>query len=475
MFNAKKIIIWVIFWLSLIVLAFLFFSDHKLNADEGMVLNSAWQLYHGKIMYYDFFQYTTPASAYIIYWLWNLFGSASYLIAKIFSIIFAMFSLVGIYLILKKLTKKKVIIIFSVLLWLIALRYYPLINHNVYSSFIAVWFFYILLLALEQNKKYLCIISGAVLAVLFLFLQTKGLVLFIISILYIFLFASIRFKEKIKLILLIMIGFVFMIAPVLLFWDFQTLFYSWFIFPFSADYMGHTSIFIYLIALEIFISFVMVISALKLKDKTLWLLAFFQIGLFLSTTNVIDVPHLMINSFPLWIFLALMVEKFIVRVNLGVKLAIFPLSIIIISFVFISFYLRLPPFDYNIYNIDILDKKIGIFVATKISEIKDAEHIYAAPFMPGIYFELDKPNPFYYSDNMALCDDQCLDKTLITFKKVAPEFVFFDLEMAEKFNYDSDNPLDNFIKQNYILCQDSKSSSLLIYARNNCQFTLIKK
>ena len=59
-------------------------------------MTGAWDLINGKKPYTDFFAIIPPASFYVIYWLWTLFG-VSYFAAKLLAIIFVFMSSVGVY------------------------------------------------------------------------------------------------------------------------------------------------------------------------------------------------------------------------------------------------------------------------------------------------------------------------------------------------------------------------------------------
>ena len=88
--------------------------------------------------------------------------------------------------------------------------------------------------------------------------------------------------------------------------------------------------------------------------------------------------------------------------------------------------------------------------------------------MPGLYFELKKPNPFNQINTMVLCNQQCMTKTLEVFKQVKPEYAIMCYPMVEKYNYNLDNPVDNYIHDNYVDCSPQEIECLEIFAKNKC-------
>ena len=455
-----------IFWPLLVIIAFILFSNHSYSADEGMILNSAWQLWHGKAMYIDFYEFLTPGSAYSIYWLWSIFSNPDYfyLVAKIFGIILWLLSAVAMYLIGTKITKNKILIIFSILLWLFASRYYALINHNYFSSFAAVWLLYFLIISLEKKKLYLYFITGLLASLVFLFLQTKGLILFLlILIIYIF------YKNKnpanpnpenplISRILVTTAGFTLPIVCLLFFWPANKLFYSWFIFPNEINYLSHKLFSPLILTIELLTLIILFAFAYFYKKKIYWLIFFFQIALFIASFNSIELFHFLINAFPVCIMAGVFFQKIFKFLKLKIWHHYLLYGYLII--VALAYTLAFIPlkFEKTIYNFD-----TPYFF--NIPELKQAQHIYAGPFLPHIYFEFKKPNPFPYTLTY-LCDQTCRQEILDIFKQTQPEFAILAYSRVDKFGYNRDNVIDNYIKDNYQECFYYKDVKIM--SKNKC-------
>lgn len=97
MIFSKNKILFFCCWLVVLFFLLFFLAPLRLwNSDEGLLLAGAWDLLHGKDIYVNFFEFTPPGVFYLVFWAWKLFG-ASFLAAKILSIIALFLSAVGVY------------------------------------------------------------------------------------------------------------------------------------------------------------------------------------------------------------------------------------------------------------------------------------------------------------------------------------------------------------------------------------------
>jgi len=80
--------------------------------------------------------------------------------------------------------------------------------------------------------------------------------------------------------------------------------------------------------------------------------------------------------------------------------------------------------------------------------------IYAGPFLPGLYFELRSLNQIPYS--ILITDQQSEAQFIDAADKLAdkrPHCAVLNYAVVEKFAYNRDNPVDDFIEQNYRLAK----------------------
>ena len=94
------------FWIFLFAFTLYIHIGYGYNQDNGVIINGAWNLINNKILYIDFFEFIPPASFYLIFWLWKIFG-VSYFVANLFSIIMLFFASYGIFRISELIYKNK--------------------------------------------------------------------------------------------------------------------------------------------------------------------------------------------------------------------------------------------------------------------------------------------------------------------------------------------------------------------------------
>lgn len=124
--------------------------------------------------------------------------------------------------------------------------------------------------------------------------------------------------------------------------------------------------------------------AKQTNKKKIVFLGFLQITLVFSILNLPDIFHLLLNSFPLIILIGFIVEK---KLNIVKKAYLIRYIFLAgVSIIYLSIIIR---FSIN----QQLSQKTEEFLSLLQAQVKD-EKIFITPFMPGIYFELGKPNPF---------------------------------------------------------------------------------
>ena len=125
------------YWPALFLLAVFLKWGHLVNQDEGLTLAGAWQVSQGLQPYRDFYDFITPGSHYLLAGVFRMFGS-TYVVAKVFSLFLLLLSLYGV---------RRITVWFASgpwswwpsLLWLLLSDHYVLINHNTYALVAAVW------------------------------------------------------------------------------------------------------------------------------------------------------------------------------------------------------------------------------------------------------------------------------------------------------------------------------------------------
>lgn len=453
----------ILFWLLFIPTSLTIFTYHPLSSDEGVVLNMAWQMFSGKKLYVDFYEYLSPGSGYATYLLWKLFDSTSYIIPALFTWLLWLISSIYLYLLSLKLTNKKLISYGIITSWLLFIFLFDKINHNLHSTYTSIILLYYIFEYTRTEKKRHLIVASAMAAITTFFLHTKGLTVLLASILTISLFTK---KSKVSRIIFFIL--IFIITNIILYspWNITDLIQYIIIFPFEAKYIQTSEYSTEIIVVQIGIILLMTIFSLFRKKNKYWILTIFQIALFFSSAYNINQAHLRINIFPFIIFYFLVIDYILdyKKISSTLKKRIFS-AIMLGVVVVIGIKIAIANNDKHFLITDILQTKPTIEEIESYN-IEQAQYIYAGPFLPGVYYELNKPNPFIYTHNMLYCLGECQTKTLEIIKNTKPEYAMMSYYYITP-AYDQDNPVDNFIKQNYMYCQQT-SGHLEIYALHNC-------
>jgi hypothetical protein len=172
----------IVYWFFLLVLVVLLHSQNILNSDEGIILEGSWNMFNGKILYNDFFEFITPGSFYFIYFIWTLF-SPSYLSAKIASLLLLYASSFLIYKMSNEFNKNRYNFI-APIIFIASSSFWPIINHNIHNLFFLCLASFYFIKGLKNNNKINFIISGLSAGLAILFLQQKGIAILTTTIFY---------------------------------------------------------------------------------------------------------------------------------------------------------------------------------------------------------------------------------------------------------------------------------------------------
>ncbi len=425
--------------LFFVAFAFTLIYGHNINADEGVALNGAWNIYNGKTLYKDFFEYVGPLSFYLVYFTFLFFGP-NYFSALIPSIFLLLISSYFIFKISYKIFHNRRDSLISAYLWLLLSSIsYPLINHNTYSSIMSIVFTYYFIKYLEREKEKNMLISGALCSLIFFFLQTKGVAIFLAMLVF---FAYLMYKKNISLkdTLYFMLGYALVFLLGFMLWG-KNLFLP--LFQIGQGYSNiHTlgaGFFSIIILLFVFNTFLM---RKKINNKIL-LLIFIQIALLFSILNQFNPTHLVINIFP-YIILSILTIKMLLEKYYGENQEILK-KIIFLIVIIISGYLT---YLKNVENRR--DHKIYTQEVEILKRIVGGEKIFSFPFISNFYLELKKPNPYYNSVLLEnLNSDEHFKKNLAILKQENPKFILAQYNVVEQYRFTKNNMIDSYMREAY--------------------------
>jgi len=247
-------------------------------------------------------------------------------------------------------------------------------------------------------------------------------------------------------------------------WPLRTLWDAWFVLPLKIGYMSRTFHVPDVMALEILMTLLLFLVAVRKKEKWGWTLFAFQTALFLSHLNLISFGHMVVNSFPFLIYAITQADRLFLKAPPKIRAGVY-LSCLFPVLLLITTTAKTHLAGNNIlWTPPMLEKKTGPFA---FPELRQAKHIYAGPFLPGLYAELGKPNPFKCT-NAGTFDPACQQDTLSRIQSVKPEFILVDYRMVAKYGYDWNNPMDQYIFKNYRYCGQLPPSNIQLFARDRC-------
>lgn len=433
-----------IFILLTVLLTFFMFSYHPLDADEGVILNGAWKMLDGQNLYQDFFEYIGPASFVLVFIIFK-YSIVSYFVVKytvLFFLLFALYLLSKIGFILQ-LTKKMVVAF--ILLWLYFLSYVvAIINHNFLSTIMAIIATFFLFKFYDQKKDYQLLLVGFFSGVTFCFLQSKGLLLIIALLIVLMLLPNVH-KLKTALVYLFSTGTVIMTS--ILFYGTEQITNLWTI---GSDYLLINNVIHWWWYLLLVIIFFLAVHLWRNKTNNryfqLWILTVIQIALLLSIFNRPDYSHLILNIWPMIIIIIYYYQSYL-PINNTVY---YGLIILLITSCFLQ----------GINNYNIYDSKE---ITYSMSKIINTEQIFTHPFLPGLYWELGKDNPYITSVPETIQGNAYfLQNNYQTLVEQQPRFIVTNYPMVIKFNYQN-NVIDKYIKDNYQ--QNQKFGSLQLWEK----------
>jgi hypothetical protein len=192
----------------------------------------------------------------------------------------------------------------------------------------------------------------------------------------------------------------------------------------------------------------------KERVREIWLLFYLQFFLLLSTFSRPDFYHISLILFPLYSILPISLEKIkpLDFLKKNYYYLIIPLAALVIIYPSILIIAYSPFFFHSIKDNEV------------ISYIKNncpGSYLYAGPFIPGMYFETKKLNPTRYS--FLITNQQTKEQFLEArrmLEKYHPSCAVLDYKIVEKFNYNKNNPVDNYILNNYELTFQEGNTSI---------------
>jgi hypothetical protein len=441
-------------WLLCAVLLLALHAKNELDSDEGVILNGAWNLLHGRILYTDFFEFIAPGSFYLIFAVWQLFG-AHFWIAKLIGISAIASAVIGTYRISLLVASQEQITVprwayfFGPLVYCLMSGYWPAINHNALNIAFMVWSAYFVARSIVRQSLRDACAGGLIAGVAILFLQHRGLVLAASALAALGFFLA-RDKDVawLKHIVGFLVGALTLVASMLLFWPGTLLIENLIRFP-ANHYLEinrlDPSLFLITACGLLLASWLLRNSS----NRAVWFLVLLQGAIFLTALQRPDHSHITVTLFPILALFPLVLATSL-KLPLVSKSLLFWHAAILLILIFPITLRAL------IYPSWFVDRSQHLAIQYLKKNCTSSPYIYAGPFRPGLYFETGKLNPTRYSVLLTRFNTsaQFLDAKN-DIESHRPQCVVTSYSLVEKFNYDKDNEVDKYIASNYELAYES--------------------
>jgi hypothetical protein len=442
------------------------------QSDEGYTLNAAWQMWHGMRMYDDFRLFVAPGAGAAVYVVWAMFGGPTFFAARVLSLLLSFSSIVAVYLIVARRGIRGAALAATVAAWTVASAQYVLLNHNTFSSYAASWLLLLLLRAQDRDRAGAGRLRdhvwvGVAAGVVTLFLQTKGLALVAAS--AAFTLFALRGARGLRAALALVGAALAVIAPLFVVWKPSVLLREWFIVPLAGNYLGQTSASRPLAVGCVIVAAAMAAIAIRLRDRLLLAVAVTQAALVAAMLHNMEVHHVAVNAFPLVVFVPLALERFAAgkrAPGAPAPPAKFPatatMAMVVAMFgALLATPAGRPQFKESALYIDFIRRPSrNLFPQPHVAA---ARAIYAGPFMPGLYFNLRKKNPFFVSETV-VCNEECRRRLVAQLEAIKPEIAFLNYEMIRHLGYDANNAVDAYFRDRYVQCPDTGYEGLIVRA-----------
>lgn len=429
----KKLLPWFIFALAFVLLHW----RYELNADEGVILNAAWDIINGRKLYVDTFEFIAPGGPYLIALWWKIIG-ISYAGARALSLAMLLSAAYALYLtsILFKINRWRWL---APAVFILASGFWQPINHNSFNIVAIIWGLYFVFKYLKnQNILFNLFISGFCFGISIIMLQHKGLIsAFVVG--CILLLYSIHHKRNLSIFGAYIIGLIIPLIPILIYWPLPLLYKNLIIFPalsYQTVNMLPLTLWAGTLAAALLIFTLSAHTAKAETKESLFTLCLVSVFLLITSLVRPDGNHVLLAVSPFFIVLGLFFEAFLTKkLDYTICLVLWSVGIILAS-------LQMPMF-----------RNSTRLVINKINaSCPGFTTIYSGPFMPNIYFETKKINPTRYSFLITKMNtNEQFIEAANDLKIKSPDCIAVNYAIVEKFGYTKSNPVDTLIKDNYTL------------------------
>lgn len=443
--SRKEKIFNLIYWLGL--LGVLLFAHYRnpFDSDEGLILDGAWNLLNGRELYTDFFEFIPPGSFYLVWLIIKIF-SVNYFPVKVISLLIFLFGAMGVFQISKKLSPSKLNYLPPFIL-ITASFFWPIINHNIYNLTLLIWSTYFFINYLQNKLNRDLIFSGLIAGLSLLFLQQKGLaIIFAQGMFLIYYSYPTKTKNIFKQVSIYSAAALTPLVLLFLKWS-PTFLYETLISFVLQNYIDVNKMSYTIMNFFLLTSLIAAIILKSQKSFIVHFLLWLQFCLLLTTFSRPDNYHVVLVLFPLFSLIPSIIKERWGKINpIFTYLEISLIGSILFCLVFPSvfFIATNPPRGKSNPLYNLVD-----YIKENCPREND---LYTGPFIPGLYFETAKLNPTpYYILLTGFQNENFFAETKKHLEENSPRCIVMNYQIVEKFHYNKNNLVDNYIRENYQL------------------------
>lgn len=432
-------------------------ARNALDSDEGVVLNGAWNLLHGRALYTDFFEFLPPGSFYAVLGVWKVLGNG-YWAAKALGLGALALAAYGVHRIARMLVAQRPgsgarrAYAAAPVLFCLFSGYLPTINHNAFHLPIAIWSTWFALHGLQRASWRACGLAGFLVGCGAWFLQHRAtLVAAATFTLLLFAWRRRAGPDWGRCCAAYALGAAAPLLVMLALWPPSTLFDHLIMFPatryLEVNRLDHTVI-VWAATLSIGAAWLLRHAI----DASVALLLALLGSLLLTALQRPDLGHVTSALWPLLCLLPRLAESAAATMPARLCRTWIVTGLVAMPVPLVAMVLAHP----SLYLTDWSARHPALQYVRQHCQRPDS--LYAGPFAPGLYYETGMLNPTRYSVLLPKFNsDAQFREALADLQARRPRCAITNHVLADKFGHSSDNVVDAFLAANYDVVFESRN------------------
>lgn len=440
---------------SSLLLALLLYWQHDGSSDAGTTLTTAWQMSQGQRLYSDLVDFYPPGAFALLAGVFWLLGP-SYLAAR------AVF--LGLLLVAGFIVWRGVrtwlpggwsLAVLHV--WLVFFAFYPLINHNPLSLWLAFIAWVLFATALGRQGRGWAVAAGVIAGLASITLQTKGLAVLAAAALTV----AVHDRRQWRMLVWLGLGFSAALVPLFLVWRPALLWELLVAMP-SRYYGVATGRLEYGLLALVFGLHAAAGWQLVRQRAPMAVFGWWWLGAALLFSTVIrsDAHHVVMNSLPLALVTLWLLSQGRWRRTRGWRqvfdrllvttVATYPATVVVLTALALP--TGLPTAQGKTWAewLTLRNPGIEAIVFAVQTRVPPGKPIYAGPFLANAYFETQRHNPTRFNNLITgLYPRAFFAEARVSLEANPPAVALVNYPLVAKYRHQMNNPVDEFLWSRY--------------------------